>query len=486
MKPVTRMEPIVLALRTAMLPHILAILWASPLSVAAVERSFYNTIGPNGADPWVLRHTDGRYYLMTTTGSDLVIRRSTSLVGIAAGERKTIRGAQSGGESSKEVWAPELHWLDDKWYVYFAASNGNNSNHRMFVLENDSPDPFEGEFREKGKICDPQADRWAIDGTVLDTGRQRYFLWSGWEGSDNVRQNLYIARMSNPWTLDSPRVEISRPTLPWETIGDPDVNEAPQVLIRGKTVCVIYSASGSWTDDYCLGLLTANLDADLLERTAWTKAPAPVFRRSDRVFGPGHCSFTRSPNGREDWIVFHAARYQGAGWERSLRMQPFRWNKNNLPEFGAPVPPGRLIPLPGGEPAHQRLEAEAARHTGKVKSAPLKWASGKAKVGHLDTADSSVRFSARAASAGPHVMSVRFSNGTANKAAATHRVTVNSGAEQIVRYPNSGWDKFSNAFLEIQLERGMNTIVFQKGEGFAELDCIDLWPLPDRKPAAAE
>lgn len=432
------------------------------------------------------RHTDGMYYLTVTTGSNVTLWRSTSLVGLAAGERKTIRNPQDSGPSSKEVWAPELHFLDGKWYVYFAASNGDNRNHRMFVLENESADPFEGEFVEKGKICDPAADRWAIDGTVLEAEGQRYFLWSGWEGDSNVRQNLYIARMANPWTLDSPRVEISRPSHGWETIGDPDVNEAPQVLIRGKTINVVYSASGSWTDDYCLGILTAKLDSNLLDPAAWTKGSQPVFRRAENIFGPGHCSFTKSPNGKEDWIVFHAARFQGGGWERSIRLQPFRWNKNNTPNFGTPVRPGLLIPLPGGEPSHLRFEAEAARLTGTAKAAPLKWASGKGKVGHIDTAASSVQFTVRSATAGKHALAVRFSNGTANKAVATHRVVVNGGPELTIRYPNSGWDRMSNAFLEIELQRGVNTITFLKGDGFAELDCIDVWPVRETRAAASQ
>src|SRR5690606_14654307 len=125
-------------------------------------------------------------------------------------------------------------------------------NHRMYVLESEGEDAF-GPYSNKGQITD-STNKWAIDGTVLrGVDGQLYFIWSGWEGDTNVRQKLYIAPMSNPWTISGERVEISRPEHEWETIGEPHVNEGPVALVKGDRVYVIYSASGSWTDDYCLG-----------------------------------------------------------------------------------------------------------------------------------------------------------------------------------------------------------------------------------------
>lgn len=130
---------------------------------------------------------------------------------------------------------------------------------RMYVLQSKGLDLF-GEYAfpagtQEGKMADA-SDKWAIDGTVLDYRGERYFIWSGWEGEVNDQQRLYIARMASPWQLAVPRVEISRPELAWERIGTPQVNEAPQVLLSpGGRLFLTYSASGSWTDDYCLGLL---------------------------------------------------------------------------------------------------------------------------------------------------------------------------------------------------------------------------------------
>jgi GH43 family beta-xylosidase len=177
-----------------------------------------------------------------------------------------------------------------------------------------------------------------------DNGRL-YFIWSGWPGEENVTQNLYIAPMANPWTISGPRTQISKPELLWEVHGRPLVNEGPQILRNGKRVFIVYSASGSWTDHYCLGLLelTGN---DPLNASAWSKAQQAVFSRTENVFGPGHASFVKSPDGREDWIVYHAAKRQGSGWDRNVRMQQFGWNTDGTPNFGKPVSAGVPLPVP--------------------------------------------------------------------------------------------------------------------------------------------
>jgi len=250
---------------------------------------------------------------------------------------------------SKEVWAPECHHLRGRWFIYVAADDGLNEHHRMIVLEGTSQDPRKP-FVLRGKL-ELRPDRWAIDGTVLQLPDGRlYLIWSGWEGTTNVAQNLYIAPMRDPWTVSGERVPISRPELPWERIGQPWVDEGPEVLWHGDQLFVVYSASGSWTDDYCLGQLRFT-GGDVLNPGAWVKSPRPVFARTEAVFGPGHASFTRSPDGREDWIVYHSAKRKGAGWYRQISAQRFGWNPDGSPDLGTPIDPGRPVPEPSGTPA---------------------------------------------------------------------------------------------------------------------------------------
>ncbi len=308
--------------------------------------TFTNPIIANGQDPWVTQY-NGNYYYVWSQNNSIFVSESSRLEEIGYGAPKAVFQPPPGTAYSQELWAPELHRLDDKWYIYLAADDGDNANHRMYVLEGNSSDPL-GSFTFKGQIGDA-TDKWAIDGTVWDRAPgERYFIWSGWEGDVNVRQKLYIAPMSDPWTISGPRVEISTPQFNWERIGDPDVNEGPQVLTRDGVTHVIFSASGAWTDDYTLGRLTFT-GSDPLNPVAWTKHNQPVFSRTADVFGPGHASFVKSPDGAEDWIVYHAAKQQGSGFDRNVLIQPFTFEPDGVtPNFGTPVSPSAPIAVPSG------------------------------------------------------------------------------------------------------------------------------------------
>jgi GH43 family beta-xylosidase len=319
--------------------------------------TFQNPIMDNGPDPYMVKHTDGFYYYVATTGRNITVWKSKTMSGMKHGQSKAIWTAPAAGPCSRDTWAPEIHHIDDKWYVYFAASDGNFVNRRMYVLENASKDLFADTWVEKGKIAAP-TDRWAIDGTVLNNGGEYYFIWSGWEGETRVAQHIYIARMSNPWTIGSERAELSRPTFDWEKVrmagkDMPYINEGPAVLKRNGNLFIAYSASVFTSDDYCLGLLTADERSDLMDPASWVKASRPVFQKSieNHVFGPGHNSFVTSPDGSEDWIVYHAFSVPSSqtGRVRSARMQKFTWKADGTPDFGIPLPIDAEIDVPSGE-----------------------------------------------------------------------------------------------------------------------------------------
>lgn len=308
---------------------------------AQASSTFTNPILGDGADPWVVRHDDGFYYYTQTTGSDITLWRTKDITDLENAERKVVWMPAQGAVNGTHLWAPELHLLDGRWYIYFAASDGDMARQRMYVLQSKGVDPF-GEYTfpagtQEGKMADA-SDKWAIDGTVLDYRGERYFIWSGWEGEVNDQQRLYIARMASPWQLAGPRVEISRPELAWERIGTPQVNEAPQALLSpGGRLFLTYSASGSWTDDYCLGLLALEGE-DPMNPAHWRKRPQPVFRKDEAlgVYGPGHNGFFIDDGGRP-WLIHHAAKFKGAGWNREIHLQPLDWDARGLPSFGLPV-----------------------------------------------------------------------------------------------------------------------------------------------------
>ncbi|MES2456918.1 MAG: glycoside hydrolase family 43 protein [Bacteroidota bacterium] len=326
------------------------------LTLAAKSQTFTNPLLPAGADPYSF-YKDGYYYYTHTTGRNILLYKSKTIDGIKDAKRKVVWTPPKTGPYSKNIWAPEVMFLQGKWYAYFAADGGDNINHRMYVLENASADPTEGEFVFKGQITD-ETNKWAIDGDVIEHKGKLYMIWSGWEGDANGKQEIYIAKLKNPWTVDGPRVKISSPRFKWETIGDlnepnlkhVDVNEGPQFLVHKNKIFVVYSASGCWTDFYALGTLTASANANLLDPASWTKSAEPVFQRSEAngVYAPGHNSFFKSPDGQEDWILYHANDKpgQGCGGFRSPRAQKFAWDKNGMPVFGIPVKNGTQLLMP--------------------------------------------------------------------------------------------------------------------------------------------
>ena len=315
---------------------------------AAATETYTNPIIADGADPWVI-YQAGYYYLTYTTGSSVLVYRSTRLAGTNGIDQAPIVAAfYPPAPFNQDVWAPELHFLGGKAYLYYAADDGNNADHRMFVAESQGTGPTFS-FSAKGKIYDPTSDRWAIDGTVLEaTNGALYFIWSGWPGTTDGLQNLYIAPMSGPLTISGARVLLATPNQTWESW----IEEGPEVLQRNGRVFIIYAANLSWTDNECLGMLV-NSDGNYLNPASWTKSSAPVFQTyagtNGAVYGPGHCGLTTSLDGTQDWIFYHAAKYSGAMWNRNIRMQSFSWTAGGYPNFGQPVPAGIPLPIPSGD-----------------------------------------------------------------------------------------------------------------------------------------
>lgn len=323
-------------------PRTAPALFANPI-VAAVAPA-------GSADPSVAFHA-GRYWYCRSLGDRAIgIASAERLADIGQAEMQVVWRAEPGTAWSAEVWAPDLQFIDGRWYVYFAASDGDNRNHRMYVLASEGDDPA-GPYRFRGKLAAP-TDRWAIDGLTVEHAGRLYFVWSGWRAPDDgFPQVLYVAPMSDPCTISGERVEIAAPDQPWERQGAP-LLEGPAPIYRDGRLHLAYSASASWTDDYAIGLLAFD-GSDPLDPAAWRKLPGPQLAACPevRVYGPGHNSFVKSPDGQEDWIVYHAIDASGAGWAgRSVRAQRIGWAACGTPVLGRPLGPGVPQPAPSGTP----------------------------------------------------------------------------------------------------------------------------------------
>ena len=310
-----------------------------------------NPLNPSGgADPW-LTYYDGNYYLAATTwASAWTMRRSPTLAGLKTAEPQRIYFEDDPSRCCN-FWAPEFRLFDGPdgphWYFYYTAGTASTyDNQHTHVLESAGTDPL-GPYTYKARLREPDLDRWMIDGDVLALDGELYFLYSAF----GPLQSVYIAHMSNPWTIDTPGVLITAPEYRWETMGGV-VNEGPVALHHADQTFIIFSASSCATGDYKLGMLTYTGD-DPMSRDSWTKDPEPVFQRSDEngVFGPGHNGFFQSPDGTEDWIVYHAVDFpQGAcNGRRSTRVQRINWNADGTPDFGVPVATSEVIDAPSGD-----------------------------------------------------------------------------------------------------------------------------------------
>ena len=310
-----------------------------------------------GQDPWVIRR-DGFYYYVSAQGTRILVQRMTRLTDLGR-SAATVWTAPSTGWNRSNVWAPELHFIAGRWYIYYAAgSSGPPYIHQQAgVLEAPGGDPTIGPYLDRGMLYtgDSVASRahndWAIDLTVDTIGGQLYAVWSGWAdtaSTDRTPQNLYIATMSDPTTISSDRVLISAPTRPWEIGTQLSLDEGPEFLRHRGATFIIYSTSESWLPAYELGQLRLTPGADPMNAASWVKS-GPVFAGSSAVYGVGHASFTISPDGTEDWIVYHSKVEPRPGWKRDVRAQKFGWNADGSPQFGTPVPTGQRIRAPSGQ-----------------------------------------------------------------------------------------------------------------------------------------
>ncbi|NVK54299.1 MAG: family 43 glycosylhydrolase [Alteromonadaceae bacterium] len=309
---------------------------------------FTNPLFPNGADPW-LEYWDGNYYLTTTTWtSQLVMRKAPTLAGLADATPVNV-WSSTDPDRCCNFWAFEFHRLKGpngyRWYMmYTAGRDGTLDYQHLNVLESVGDDPM-GPYQYKGALM---PGIWNIDGNYLEHNDKLYVIYSQWRGDTQLN---IIAEMENPWTLkdDQEHTVLTTPELDWEISGR-KVTEGAEILQRNGRTFMTYSASFCNTPDYKLGLLELVGD-DPMNREHWKKFPEPVFTRTETVFGPGHNGFFTSPDGTEEWLVYHGndSVEHGCSATRSLRAQKFTWNDAGVPEFGEPLTPGVEVAPPSGE-----------------------------------------------------------------------------------------------------------------------------------------
>ncbi|MBE5866535.1 MAG: alpha-N-arabinofuranosidase [Lachnospiraceae bacterium] len=264
------------------------------------------------ADPYVCYYEGWYYFTASVPEYDrIVLRRAKDIAGLADAEEKVIWVKHESGPMSEHIWAPELHFLQGKWYIYFAGGEKENIwNIRPYVLECTGVDPLEDAWIEKGKLQRADGDdfsfeAFSLDTTVFEDAGKHYIVWAEKVGVGKQISNLYIAELESPYKLKTVQVLLTTPDYDWERIGF-WVNEGPGMIKRGNKLYLTYSASETGIH-YCVGMLTAESGSDLLDPLSWKKERYPVLKtdESKGIYGPGHNSFTKDAQGN-DIMVYHA------------------------------------------------------------------------------------------------------------------------------------------------------------------------------------
>lgn len=444
--------------------------------------AFYNPIRVDDylGDPWIVWH-DGSYYYTHSTGNRVDITASKTISGLMAarGATKTIYMGLENNQT--ELWAPELHFYQGRWYCFYAADyDRDNKQHRMYVLRSLTEDAL-GSWEYAGKLNLPD-DQWAIDGTFFDNGNGRIFLiWSGWkneaQGSSLWKQYLYITELSpeDPSKVIGPeRVMISKPEYYWEMSVLPQ-NEGPAMLQSpAGTFYCMYAANFSKSDDYAIGAIRLTGD-DPMDASAWEKLPEPILASDPEheVFAPGHASFTKSPDGTEDWTVYHVAKASGSGWDRCAHAQKVDW-VDDTPYIGKPVPTDDPVPIPSGEQVDRILiQAEDG-----VLSPGAQTVEGPrdSLAVHFSDSGESCRITVSVKKAGTYALYVRHAN--PYQLGCAFWVSINEAFRQTVTAARSGAPgQFTMACITLPMVQGLNTVTLSAGPD-VDIDLVIL----DRTP----
>ena len=317
---------------------------------AAARRSpMRNPLILQRADPHILR-AGGWYYFMGSVPEydRLALRRARTIAGLATAPETVVWSRPASGELGGYIWAPEIHYFDGAWHIYFAAGDSDQKFRiRTYVLQARGANPLTADWTLLGRLHTPW-DSFTLDSTIFEHRGERYICWAQHEPGIETNSNLYLAPLANPTTLAAAPARLTVPELEWE-IQKYKVAEAPALLARNDRLFLTYSASA--TDDrYCIGMLTARADANIMDPKTWAKSPVPVFASSEesKIYGPGHNSFVVDEHGR-DLLVYHGRDYREIKGDplfdpnRHTRVQPISYTAEGVPDFGSPLKNGPVV-----------------------------------------------------------------------------------------------------------------------------------------------
>lgn len=327
---------------------------------AAVTGSFdFENPIANYADPSVYCH-DGWYYYTYSkdynSAPALWMSRAANIADIGASEPMLVWSKAASGGSIASLWAPQIYFLDGKWYIYATCAEASDSeSRRPYVWVGKGDSPYDG-FDFFGTIAGYDKNVYSyLSPRIIEHGGVRYLVCGGfYYKSDRIAgvkhyQELFIGELESPTKFATGMTIISEPNYSWEIDGKVSIMEGPFAIYSpGGQLYIAYAANQTRSDNYCTALLkfTGGENDKLTDRSLWEKQKKPIHEKnvSAGIYSPGAMCFVYSPAG-DLWGVYHAKYFPNSGYSnRQLFAQKVNW-ENEYPVMDPPQPLGTVTTM---------------------------------------------------------------------------------------------------------------------------------------------
>lgn len=331
------------------------------------EISINNPLNVKFGDPYVLKSSNGKYYMYGTGGGarNGFAAYSSKDLSHWEPEGQVYYGNNENGWGVSSFWAPEVYERDGKYYMFYSAQWKVNPTHekenfKIGVAVADSPDgPFKDLLSEP--IFDPGYP--IIDANVYFEGDKAYLYYSrccykhpveseisawakdkGWY--DEIEESWvygvelkpdFSGVIGEPVLLLRPPLKMDNKNTEWESrsVTAHEANrrwtEGSTLLKHDGTYYMMYSANNFNGANYAVGYATSKSPLGPFEKSDQN----PVLEKNGEVTGTGHNSIIPSPDGN-GWICFYHGRTQATGHKRLVFMDKMNIDENGILTVNGP------------------------------------------------------------------------------------------------------------------------------------------------------
>ena len=296
----------------------------------------------NKADPCITKWKD-KYYFISTNDLDrehtIYIREADSIPELVTAQQIKILDAYTYPHLVDLLWAPELHIINDRLYIFHAGTAKGfyeEQCHVMALKEGGNPTvasdwemPVRVIKKDGSYLYGEQGI--TLDMTHFEAGGVHYVCWSQRQFKP-VDQGawLYIACVDpdKPWQLTTDPVLLSMPEYSWAN-NHTFVDEGPFALFKDGKIYLTFS-SAAVDSTYVVGLMTADPNTDLTDPDNWVKENYPLLssRSVEGEFGTGHNAYVTDDDGLV-WNTYHAR--PGIDGPRSSGIRRVHFNAEGFP-----------------------------------------------------------------------------------------------------------------------------------------------------------